>query len=116
MSIKMLFHNMGIKIPLYVFTDAKSIFDTITASKRLRELRLMNDISEIRRAYRANEIDNVAWIRSEQNIADDLTRLIGNGILFNTLRSGTLNFIIEQWVCKEDDTTPKNMKPKKEKE
>lgn len=102
-SIKMLFHDMGIKIPLYVFTDSKSIFDTITASKRLRELRLMNDISEIRREYKVNEIDNVAWIRSAQNIADDLTRLVGNDILLNTLRSGTIHFYIEQWICKDDD-------------
>lgn len=80
MNIMMLVHAMGIKLPRFVFTDAKSIFDTITASKRLRELRRMTDISEIRRACKENEIDNVAWIRSGQNIADDLTRLVGNGI------------------------------------
>lgn len=115
-SIKILFHAMGIKLTLYVFTDAKSIFDTITASKGLWELRLMNNISEIRRAYKENKIDDVAWIRSEPNIADDLTRLVGNSILLNTLRSGVLKFVIKQWVCKDDDYTSQNLNPKKEKE
>lgn len=34
-SLKMLFNSMGLKISLYLFTHAKSVFDTITASKRL---------------------------------------------------------------------------------
>lgn len=40
--------------PLYSFTDSKSSFDTIVASKRLKELWLMNDISELRRDYKDN--------------------------------------------------------------
>ena len=43
-SLKMLLSNMHIHVPLFLFTDSKSIFDTITASKQLRELRLMNEI------------------------------------------------------------------------
>lgn len=101
-SIRMVFRQMKVDVPLCTYTDAKSIFDTITASKLLRELRLMNDISDIRRAYKHNEITNVAWIHLHQNIADNLTRNKGNNILMNTLYLGKLDFTIEQWVCKED--------------
>jgi len=41
-SLRMLLKSMKLDIPLYIFTDSKCIFDTITSSKRLRELRLMN--------------------------------------------------------------------------
>ena len=78
-----MFMAMDIQLPLFIFTDGKCIFDTITASKHRRELRLMNDISKIRRAYRRNEISNVAWVRSKQNRADNLTRLDGNSILIS---------------------------------
>lgn len=100
-SIRMMFKAMNIDIPLYIFTDSKSIFDTITASKRLRELRLMNDIADIRRAYRVNEITNIAWVRSAQNIADNFTRHVGNDILVNAMQTGRLKFVIEQWVFKD---------------
>lgn len=109
MSIKMLCHTSGIKTPLYVFTHAESIFDTITASKKLCELHLTNEILEIRCTYKANKIDNVAWICSEQNIADDQTRLLENGILLNTLQSGTLHFIIGQRDCREEDHSTSKM-------
>ena len=95
-SLRMLFQSMKLEIPLYVFTNCKSIFDTITASKRLRELRLMNEIANIRRAYGQGEITNVAWIRSEQNVADNFTRHRGNNILWKSMDNGYLDFIIEQ--------------------
>lgn len=34
-SLRYMFDSMGINIPLYIFTDAKGIFDTMNASKRL---------------------------------------------------------------------------------
>jgi hypothetical protein len=40
-SLRMLLKEISIDIPLYVLTDCKSIFDTITTSKWLHELRLM---------------------------------------------------------------------------
>lgn len=64
-SLRTFFSNMSIMIPLDILTDFKSIFYTITTSKCLRELRLMNVIAGIRSAYRNDEIKNVAWIRSK---------------------------------------------------
>lgn len=105
-SLRLLMKAMHCDVPLYVLTDAKSIFDTITKSKRLREIRLMQEIADIRRAYRQNEITNIAWIRSEQNIADNLTRLRGNAILARTMETAFLRFTIQEWVYKEDAVKP----------
>jgi len=103
-SLRMMFKKMSLDLPLYIFTDCKSIFDTITASKRLRELRLMNEIADIRRAYRQNEITNIAWIRSERNIADNFTRHVGKDLLKHAMTTGELKFVVEQWVYKNPTT------------
>lgn len=78
----------------YIFTNAKSIFDTITASKRLRELRMMNKITDGRRAYKQDNIRNVFWVRSQQNIADSFTQHNGILILNELMHTGKLNFVI----------------------
>lgn len=96
MSLRMVFRQINVELPLYIFNDAKSIFDTITASERLRELRSMADTADIRRAYKHNEITNVAWVRSQQNIADNFTPRNGNNTLLQTMRTGKLDFTIEQ--------------------
>lgn len=101
-SIKILFQQMRSYVSLYIITDAKSIFDTTTASKRDRELQLMNEIADARRAFKQNEISNLAWMHSEQNVAGNFTRRNGNLTLQNLMRTGKLNFIIEHWVYKED--------------
>lgn len=62
----------------------------------------MNEIVNIRLKYKDMEIIEVAWIRSLQNMADNLTRRNGNSILTETMRTGNLKFFIEQWVYKEE--------------
>ncbi len=59
---------------LYILTDCKSLFDTITKYRRTKELQLMYEISDIRRAYESTEITNIAWIRTDNNIAESLAR------------------------------------------
>ena len=87
-SPHMLFQCMKLEIKLYVFTDCESIFDTITASKRFRELRLMNEIADIRRAYRQGEITNVAWIRSEKKSLTTLPVIIATTFYGRLWRQG----------------------------
>lgn len=72
-SMKMMFKCMIIAVPLYIFTEFKSIFDATSASTRLRKLRLMSDIADVCRAYRVNEIVNIGWVCSQQNVADKFT-------------------------------------------
>lgn len=70
----------------------------------------MTDGSKIRRAYWDNEITNVAWIRSEQNIADSLTKRPKNNILRDAVPSGKLEVTIKQCICREDINFNKNWK------
>lgn len=72
-SITMMFKLLKVDVLLYIFTDSKRVFDTITASKHLREFCSKNDIADIRHAY----------------------------LLTNAMQSGRLDFVIEQWIFKE---------------
>lgn len=99
-SMMIMFKYMRINVSFYIFTDSKSIFDTVNRFRRLRELQLMNDIADIRRAYRANETPNIYWVRYKRNSADNFTRHGGNDILDNAMRTGHQDFVIEQWVIK----------------
>lgn len=76
----------------------------------------MNEIADFRHAYKHNEISIVACIRSEQNIADYSTRREGNTILAETMQTGRLNFIIEQWFYKDDDKKHQTQKEEEKKQ
>lgn len=102
-SFRQLLRNSAYpKIDLYMFTDNKSLFSTITKAKRTRELRLMTDIAELRRAYKSDEIKNVAWLRSDQNPADGLTRKKASQILTQAFTTGYMRHKIEEWIYKDD--------------
>lgn len=93
-SLKHVLNKMGKTIPLFIMTDSKSISDTISKSKRLRELRLMNYFTDMRCAYSEDKITNIGWIRSYSNIADNLTRENGNHLLDNVFVTSYLQFTI----------------------
>lgn len=59
----------------------------------------MNDVSEIRRAYKHNKITNAFWIRSQQSNADNHTPNEANNILRNTFHTGKLDFTIAKRFC-----------------
>lgn len=85
---------MNIYVSVYIITDSKSKFDTITASKRLCELHLLNDMADIHRAYPVKEINISAWVRSSENDYGNLTCHVGNDIPPNAIRTERLSFII----------------------
>ena len=100
-SFKMLLEDMlDLKIKLFMFTDCKSLFDTITKYRRTKELQLMYEVSDIRRAYHFEEMKNVGLIRSENNPADALTRNANNRVLQQILATGYVQHAIEEWVAK----------------
>jgi hypothetical protein len=86
-----------------MLTDSKSLFDIITTQKRTTEHRLMIDIFAARQAYRRREIDNIGLIRSEFNLADDLTKLRGNGAMLRAIQSGRIQHPIEDFVVRPED-------------
>jgi hypothetical protein len=60
----------GRHVPLLMLTDSAGVFDAITRHRRTTEGRLMLDIYAAREAYKNREIDNIALIRTQYNVAD----------------------------------------------
>ena len=60
----------------------------------------MTVVSEIRRAYKADEIDNVPWISSVNNPADGYMRPDHDKVLHQALRTGKLTHEIGEWIAK----------------
>jgi hypothetical protein len=58
----------------------------------------MLDVYAVREAYRCRELDSLALIRSEHNVADALTKIDGNDALLQMLRCGMIDHPIEEFV------------------
>ncbi len=65
---------VGTKFPIFLMTDSKSIFDTLTKLSSVSEKRLMIDISAFRHSYNCGNVSNNGHVSSEFNIADALTK------------------------------------------
>jgi hypothetical protein len=89
---------VGRHVPLLMLTDSAGLFDFITRGKRTTEGRLMLDLCAAREAYKNREIDNIALIRSEHNVADAMTKVSGNEALLKMLKSHRLNHAVVQHV------------------
>eukprot|EP00173_Palmaria_palmata_P001925 Plantae.Rhodophyta-Palmaria_palmata.ctg21584.p1 GENE.Plantae.Rhodophyta-Palmaria_palmata.ctg21584~~Plantae.Rhodophyta-Palmaria_palmata.ctg21584.p1 ORF type:complete len:118 (+),score=18.35 Plantae.Rhodophyta-Palmaria_palmata.ctg21584:31-354(+) len=74
-----------------MLTDSKCLFDVLTSNKNTKEGRLMLDTFAARQAYSRREIDNIGLIKSEVNLADDLTKMNGNGALSRAMQSSRLD-------------------------
>jgi hypothetical protein len=88
----------GKHIPLLMLTDSAGLFDAITRHRQTTEGRLMIDIYAAREAYRKREMDNIALIRSQHNVADALTKVPGNGALLAVLKQHSVDHPVEQYV------------------
>ena len=85
-------------VPIFAFTDLKSLFDTITKASQISEKRLLIDVKSTREAFMTREIQNVGWITSKNNIADSLTKHSPNQTLAQLLHSGILIHPTEQRI------------------
>lgn len=81
-DLKLILNKLNRSDPLFILKHCESIFYTATASKRLWDSHLINEIADICRTYRENGITDDAWIRSKQNITDSPTRNKRNPILY----------------------------------
>ena len=84
------------KIPLYVLTDSKQVFDTITKASKTMERRLLIDIAAARQAYNREEISNLGLVASKNMIADDLTKTMRASSLIKVLETGKDKFLVKQ--------------------
>ncbi|KAA8493329.1 Transposon Ty1-ER2 Gag-Pol polyprotein [Porphyridium purpureum] len=82
--------DLGAQVALDLVTDSKSIFDTIVSKKFPTEKRLLIDLSVLRDAFEKSEVSRVCWCRSEQNLADGLTKSHKNEHMVSVMESGNI--------------------------
>ena len=87
-------------VPMHLMTDSKSLFDIISKGSRTSEKRIMLDIHAARQAYQAQEISNIGFVRSCDNLADGLTKANMQKSLLNLLKTGHHEVICEQWIIR----------------
>lgn len=91
-------------IPITMYTDSKSLFDIIAKCSNTAEKRFQIDLAAVEKGYGSQEISDIAFIRSEYNPADALTKVTRSDLLENILDKNILEHPIEQWGNKNQIT------------
>ena len=81
--------------PIVVFTDCKSLFDTVTTTKEPKEKRLKPDIATIREMLETGILKDFVWIPTEWQLADILTKQRPNSLLLQVLSKGRVHIPTE---------------------
>ena len=88
----------GKLFPVYLLTDSKSIFDTITKLTGVSEKRLMIDIAALRQSYSRGEITNIGHVLTANNLADPLTKKTQSKVLEKLMKTGKLDHEVNLWI------------------
>lgn len=91
-------------IPLHIYTDSSSLFDSLTKLVKTTEKRLLIDLRIIRQCYERREISELFWIPREQNPADAFTKGKGTQALKKLMETNKLIITPEAWVERESKT------------
>ena len=62
---------------------------------------LMLDIYATRQAYKEQDISNIDFVRSNQNIAERLAKSTNQGALHHVITFGKLSIDVEQWIVRK---------------
>lgn len=91
---------LGRKVPIRVFTDSRTLFDSVTSVCNMSEKRLLIDIYALREAHKSGDLANIGWIRTKHNLADALTKDMSNSALHSVIKTHRIKTPVEQWVDK----------------
>ena len=61
----------------------------------------MIDIQCIKDSYKKMEVDDIAYVKSKNNVADALSKVRFESILIDTPRSKKLNHPVDQWINRD---------------
>lgn len=100
---------LGKSIPLLLLTDSKWL-DLLTSNKSISRGRPMLDIFAARQGYSHREIDNIGLIRSEVNLADELTMMNGNRKLSAAMETNRLTHDVEDYSIRGPETGDRQRK------
>jgi len=93
-------------MPLAMYTDSKSLYDSLVSLNTVTEKRLLIDLRVLRESYERRELADVFWIPAEQNPADGLTKppSKSNGALNRLIATNRLELTPNAWVDRDDNT------------
>ena len=74
-------------IPVQLYTDSESQFDVIYKGTRTAEKRLMLDMAVAKEGFRKKEISDIGFVRSNDNVADGLTKTMHQKALMDVLQT-----------------------------
>lgn len=63
----------------------------------------MIDLQACREAYSERSIDNIGWVQSKNNAADDLTKVDKAELIQQIMHDGTLSTVADQWIVRPED-------------
>lgn len=86
---------MSKNIPLIIVTDFNSLFKVITKSSNMTEKRLMIDVQAGCEAYHYQKIYDMGWVKSENNLANGLTKMNKSELIQRTMRTGQIDVIAD---------------------
>lgn len=89
---------VGTSVPLSMMTNSLSLFDVPAKATERTEKRLMIDLKTIKDSYQKHELQQVAFIRSENNPADALAKIKQSSILDSISQTSEVNHAVEQWI------------------
>lgn len=97
---KMLEEIFELEIPLKVFIDSRTVFNTVTKGSSTLEKRLQIEAYALRQSYNRGELNQLSWIPSEQNIADALTKGLPSidHALYRVMKTNKLHVQKLGWV------------------
>lgn len=90
---------LGQDVPLVLFTDSKTAWDTVTSLNSTTEKRLLIDLFGLREAYRKGEMSNICCIDTAVNPSDSMTKIAPSSYLLKVMESNRLNHAIAQQVA-----------------
>ena len=62
------------KIPILCYVDSKSLHDSVHSSKTLEDKRAKIDVCAVRSYIANEEITDVSWVPTDEQLADSLTK------------------------------------------
>jgi hypothetical protein len=97
-SISLDLLSLLVTAPVELYTDSKSLFDTLLSHSVTREKWLMIDVTYLRQTCERDELANVGLVRSAANVDDGLSKPVSDGVLLRILRTGTLTLDVAQFL------------------
>eukprot|EP00171_Calliarthron_tuberculosum_P004960 IDg4960t1 len=86
------------RLAVRIYTDSRSLYDSVTRLSSTREKRLLIDLSLLREAFEKREISDVFWIPGNQNPADAFTKQSPCAALTRLLQTNKIDINPNAWV------------------